>query len=142
MTDEDLELVVAATGHARYREVTDPAHPDYRPAYREVVAREAARLRGEATPAEPPLPSLGRQVAGLAGAAVRVVAAAVQGEAVQVAPEVYDARLAICRGDSGRPPCDRYRASDGRCSECGCYLPGAKAMMATEDCPLGRWPAP
>lgn len=53
----DLALVVVRTGHARYRELTDPAHPDYRAGYVGVVRREAARLRGEPAP---PVPRAGK----------------------------------------------------------------------------------
>lgn len=54
MTAEDLDLVVAATGHARYRDLCDPAHPDHDPRYLAAVARRAAELRGEAPPPERP----------------------------------------------------------------------------------------
>ncbi len=40
-------------------------------------------------------------------------------------------------------PCDRYR--NGRCGVCGCRVNDGPAIankirMATEDCPLGKWP--
>ena len=44
---EALDIVVARTGHRRYRELCDPAHPDYNPDYIPVVIRlaEAAAVR-------------------------------------------------------------------------------------------------
>jgi len=47
---------------------------------------------------------------------------------------VYSNRLAMCTY------CDKLRHSDGRCSECGCYVE-AKAEISSEACPLGKWPA-
>ena len=46
---EALELAVTRTGHARFRDLLDPKHPDYNPAY-EAVVRQIAT--GE-PPAQP-----------------------------------------------------------------------------------------
>jgi len=35
--------------------------------------------------------------------------------------------------------CPRWDARKGRCEECGCY--GAKHWLASEKCPLGKWPS-
>lgn len=35
--------------------------------------------------------------------------------------------------------CPRWDARAGRCQECGCYA--LKLHLATESCPLGKWPA-
>jgi hypothetical protein len=52
MTDsEALNLVVARTGHRRYRELLDPAHPDHNPAYWPIV-----RALATAPPVEPLTP--------------------------------------------------------------------------------------
>ena len=41
----------------------------------------------------------------------------------------------ICRD------CEHYQPSPiAKCGKCGCFL-SAKARMATEACPLGKWPA-
>lgn len=43
--------------------------------------------------------------------------------------------LTVCRD------CPEYQLHPiARCKSCGCFL-SAKARMATEDCPLGKWPA-
>jgi hypothetical protein len=39
---EALDLAVARTGHARYRELVDPAHRDFNPDYIPVVMRMAS----------------------------------------------------------------------------------------------------
>lgn len=38
---EALDLVVARTGHARYRDLCDPTHPDYDPGYEGLVMQLA-----------------------------------------------------------------------------------------------------
>lgn len=156
MTDfaADLDLVLSRTGHLRYRDLTDPAHPDHDPHYIPVVRAMAARLRGDSQPAiaDPPLPSLATQALSAAGAIARTAAAALSGRRVLVPDDIYEARLAICQGDpsAGRPRCEHYRA-DGRCGGlgCGCYLmddtarlePYGKARLAPLACPLDppRW---
>lgn len=40
--DPNALTVAERTGHRRYCELTDPAHPDYNPAYVALVARLAA----------------------------------------------------------------------------------------------------
>jgi hypothetical protein len=49
--DEALHIVVARTGHARYRELCDPARPDS-PAWRRIVLAMA----GDESPKLPPIP--------------------------------------------------------------------------------------
>lgn len=51
-----LDIVVARTRHGRYRELCDPAHPDYNPAVVDYVLRRAGELDGSSppTPREPP----------------------------------------------------------------------------------------
>lgn len=36
--------------------------------------------------------------------------------------------------------CPEYQPLLNRCGKCGCFL-SAKARMATETCPIGKWPA-
>lgn len=50
-----------------------------------------------------------------------------------VDPDTYLARSVECS------LCPRWDARAGRCLECGCYA--LKLRLATESCPLGRWPA-
>jgi len=53
----DLDYLVAVTGHTRYRQLTDPADPAYRPAWRRIVQEEAQRFRDETLrPRSAPLP--------------------------------------------------------------------------------------
>lgn len=52
---EDLELVLARTGHARFRETTDPASSHFKPRHVEAVRRMAAEIReGRLPPPQPP----------------------------------------------------------------------------------------
>ena len=51
---EALDLVVAQTGHHRFRELLDPAHPDYNPGYGPVVLRMAAGLSPHPPYVSPP----------------------------------------------------------------------------------------
>ncbi len=87
------------------------------------------------------LPGTWRQVHNFAAAVARHVA----GGAHRVSRETLEERLNICA------LCDRRTVdAEGRdrCSECGCPLlggtagTGGKAEWASQDCPLGKWPAP
>ncbi len=51
----------------------------------------------------------------------------------RVTDEQKAARLDVCRD------CPQFNPRKGSCRVCGCNL-DAKAGMATEDCPEGRWP--
>ena len=54
--------------------------------------------------------------------------------------EVLAFRRHQCFGDSDKgAPCDRL-AMGALCKECGC-LAAAKIRVASEACPLGKWPA-
>jgi hypothetical protein len=80
------------------------------------------------------LPPLAVQAANLAGAVARAATAAVTGAPVLADEATAAARLAVCG------PCDQ-RTEGGRCAGCGCWIV-AKTRIATETCPLGRWPEP
>lgn len=78
-----------------------------------------------------------------AKAAGRVVGAMMRGDAVKVDEATFAKRMEACR------TCPRVivRNMHGRdwlrCSACGCWLDAvsfAKARLATETCPEGRWP--
>jgi glycosyltransferase involved in cell wall biosynthesis len=79
---------------------------------------------------EPELPPLASRAANYARAQVRHT---LDGRA-KADDATVAARLAICGG------CDRLRASDRRCAECGCPVE-AKAAWRSEACPLGKWGA-
>lgn len=136
MTPEDLDLVVSRTGHETYRGLTADGHP-HAEYYRREVRRMAAEFRGEslAGPStfDPPLPSLAAQALSAAGALARTAAATLTGKPVLVSDDVYERRLEVCR------TCPQYRFVDGRCSLCGCFIMNAKARLAQEYCPIGKW---
>jgi uncharacterized paraquat-inducible protein A len=62
----------------------------------------------------------------------RLVAGAVTGKGVVQEKTGQEQRLAICRA------CEFFRASDERCSRCGCYL-AVKTYLKAERCPVGKW---
>ena len=76
-------------------------------------------------------PGLLRTAANAVAAAGRVVGAVATGQPVLVDAATKAARLAVC----GR--CELLAGN--RCDACGCFVE-AKAALATEDCPKGRWP--
>jgi hypothetical protein len=87
--------------------------------------------------ATPRYPSLAEQAGNLLAAAGRIVAAAVQGEAIMVPAAVLEERKSICAG------CEQFDPGPGRCRLCGCYT-SRKLTLATESCPLdppkwNRW---
>lgn len=87
------------------------------------------------------MPTTAQMARNATAAAGRVVRAVVTGAPVKVSNKTYFARLEICRG------CDqvikwKHDESFLRCRKCGCWLNGnyiAKAKLATEACPLGKW---
>ena len=95
------------------------------------VCRATAAGPGMTNP-EPPLPSMVRQGINFAGAVAEHVATGMR----EASPEVIAERMEICHGC----PSGLYRASDQRCSTCGCFV-SAKAKMATESCPESHWGA-
>jgi hypothetical protein len=124
MTPDDLETVVARTGHERFRWLTSEANPDVesREGYRRYVREQAAG----ATPAE--YPPLATQAANAIGAVARFVAS---GCAV-VGRDEYDRRRAICEG------CEHFDHAEDRCRKCGCNL-AVKPWSKAEKCPVGKW---
>lgn len=72
------------------------------------------------------LPPVGQQLKTVTLATLKWVAA---GRPERTAEEI-DAILAVCK------TCEHFTGS--RCKLCGCWL-RAKAKMATESCPDGRW---
>jgi hypothetical protein len=100
--------------------LVDPAGPDYDPRY-------IARLT-----APPSYPGIGQQLASVARAAGRVVAAIAAGEPVLAPAEVVAARVAVC------DLCPEWDRARDRCLKCGCH--SLKRSLLTERCPLAKWP--
>ena len=119
---EALEVVIARTGHQRYRELCGGDHPEHE-GYRRVVVEKARQFAG--------YPPLARQAASLAGAVGRVVIAAARGEPIRVPADVLASRRATCAG------CEHHDHATDRCRMCGCS--GLKLELATETCPIGLW---
>lgn len=111
---EALDIVVARTGHERFRDLCNPDHPAYNQGYVDYVMREAQGM-----------PPLSQQIV----SGVKAIGRFVVGGFNRATPEERDARLAICR------ECDRYDAEQVRCRVCGCYL-NEKTWLASESCPL------
>jgi hypothetical protein len=89
------------------------------------------------------LPPLRRQAATAARAVSRATAQALAGGPVKVATAVEQARLDICYLCPEASPYAK-KPQFFRCAQCGCWLNGkffAKARLATESCPLGKWGA-
>ncbi len=84
-----------------------------------------------AMPCCPPVVKNGLKAAG------RALKALATGEQVLISKEETSARLKVCVA------CDRFRqatrVTGPRCEECGCFVK-VKARLATERCPLGKWP--
>ena|SRR5579862_815334 len=85
---------------------------------------------GEFRSTDQDLPSLVKQAKNAAVAGVRYAA----GGFANVDDAVYEARLAVCHKCT-----EKYIPESKRCAACGCYVE-IKARMASEDCPLGKWP--
>lgn len=142
MTPEQLDLVVARTGHDRYRWLTSDQFPDAdkREAYRRIVARMAddpspplaSRPTVAPAAAPPPPPAYPPLVDQLRGLARSLWAWARSGFALASSAE-RRRRRAVCLA-----PCPAYDPARGRCTACGC-MAGLKPWLATADCPRGRW---
>jgi hypothetical protein len=80
--EEAIEIVVARTGHERFRSLCDPDHPDFNPAYASLViamatGEAASPKEGHPSPQQPPTPLESLPLAGdlLAAAAEKISAA-------------------------------------------------------------------
>ena len=78
---------------------------------------------------EPPLPSMPQMAANLARATVSQIAGGMQTRTEEEAQAVVKE---FCE------PCENYRASDGRCAKCGCFL-ATKTAWKSQHCPVGKW---
>jgi len=84
------------------------------------------------------LPSLWKMARNASKALFRVTMSKISGGEIHVDETEFEDRLAICR-----EPCPLYivKKEEERCTHesCGCYL-AIKAGLATESCPLYKWP--
>jgi hypothetical protein len=104
-----LDVVVARTGHARFRELCDPSHPDHNPAYEATVFALAA---APWPPGGPPEPG---SVVGRRLALVRECPDRGGVLPVSLQPECGCAELTECRRGRGRRP---GRVTLDECLEC------------------------
>jgi hypothetical protein len=95
------------------------------------------RVAGEVCPAGKwgnATPSLWQMTSAFLGSALRWAQSGMQ----TVTPEQFYSRVEVCKG------CEFWEGSGfagtGRCKKCGCSTQ-AKLRMATEACPIGKWPA-
>ena len=77
-------------------------------------------------------PSLLTEATNVTKAAGRVIKAVARRNKVKVSEEERKRRLRICESNN----CKQYK--HGRCLRCGCVT-RFKAILETEDCPLGYW---
>lgn len=126
MTADQLNSVVAASGHERYRWLTSEANPEVesREGYRRLVAEKA-----EALAHRPPVyPPLAAQASGLASSLASWLRAG-----LPITPAAERARRrAICSA------CPLFDAAARRCTACGCFS-AIKPWLGTAVCPRGKW---
>ena len=78
---------------------------------------------------DPSLPSVLQMAARLAKATVSQIAGGLQTRTPEEAQALVKK---YCE------PCENYRASDNRCSKCGCFL-ATKTAWKSQHCPIGKW---
>lgn len=88
-------------------------------------------IRETAVPAA--LPPLTTQIANAGNALLRAGKAIIKRKPLERTEAQKEACLAICAA------CEKWDEQAKRCLECGCFM-ALKARLATEQCPLGRWP--
>jgi hypothetical protein len=118
-----------------FLEITADALGDLREKYRPPIS--AFSLPPSAFSPEPPLPSLPRMAANAAASAATETIARVFG-ASPITPEEAARRLAICDPPAPSEPCEHFRKSDRRCSQCGCWM-DFKTTLRAMSCPVGKW---
>ena len=80
------------------------------------------------------LPSLPKQALNLTRATWRSILSVLTRWQLRTPKRERNRRLSICKGNAD----DCYRAGDGRCTACGCFV-AAKAALKPEQCPNGHW---
>lgn len=133
MTQSDLDLVVARTGHERYRWLTSPENPEA-DAWRRIVAAKAVEYRSGGPAAHVPLvpsyPSLARRAANLLGSLAGWVRVGFR----LANPALARRRRLTCESCPSR----MYDPAKRACTVCGCKT-SLKPWLASERCPLGHW---
>lgn len=126
---EALEIVIARTGHERYRALVAEDNPDLfqRDAYREAVIRQAGG-QPDPPPPRPAGPPLSARIAGLVRAAVHVARSRFR----RVPRAEFERRRALCHR------CEFFDADRVRCLKCGCHL-AVKPWAAALHCPIEKW---
>lgn len=105
---EALEIVVARTGHARYRELTSADFPD------EFGRNEYRRMVTEMAVNAPVTPTSYPPVATMIGSLWREMLAFVRSGGQLASKEERARRRAICE------VCSFWNAAARRCTQCGC----------------------
>ena len=77
------------------------------------------------------MPSLPQQALNLAGSLAGEAVARLKSEP-PVLPDEVNRRLALCEA------CEFFKADEGRCSQCGCYM-HVKARFRSAKCSKGKW---
>lgn len=78
------------------------------------------------------LPSKAKMASSLLRSLKNVGKDVMQGKQVLANSAIAEKRITICN------ECPKFIQGQGRCSLCGCYLK-AKAKIASEACPIGKW---
>lgn len=83
---------------------------------------------------EPPkeLPPVVDMAKGFMGSAKDVLGGIINGEGLTVTEQVYNERMASCKG------CEFFRQEDKRCTQCGCFME-AKTRFKKTYCPIHKW---
>jgi hypothetical protein len=111
----------------RFCTLLDPDGPKYRPEYKSAVIEQTAQFDPDRTQEYPPYVA---QVGNLFRSALRFVRSG-----FKLTPKKErQARLEVCLG------CDQYDQAQKRCRKCGC-VNSAKVWVASDKCPLGKWPS-
>jgi hypothetical protein len=87
---------------------------------------------------EPPLPSAIAQALNFGKSIYRAASSVAHGNPLKLSEATVERRREICNA------CEFYRASDGRCSKCGCPTSNrgiilSKTELFSEFCPVGKW---
>lgn len=81
---------------------------------------------------EPALPSVATMAKNAGKSVLKNVGQVLNRKPLKTDAEEAARRLNICK------TCPFFRASDERCSQCGCFL-SAKTYLRAEHCPIGKW---
>jgi hypothetical protein len=122
---EALDIVVARTGHQRYRQLCDPDDPAFDPAYPPWIISQAEQPAGPRHDVGE-MPGFVTQLGNFVVAVGQHIADGWKSADDATAA----ARLATCRA------CDLLDADS--CRLCGCHMP-LKVTWLEQVCPAGKW---